>query len=110
MHSERVISFPFVSGGGGLLHTMPSKFCFICGYYGTHYRVRVYPPFGYSILYREYNLTRFNHQRNTTQVWCPEITLRVQVPNNHILTQNLYYNSYYLNPKYLNIGYMDPKT
>ena len=35
-------------------------------------------------------------------------TLRVQVPNNHILTQNLYYNYYYPNPKYLIIGYMDP--
>ena len=34
-------------------------------------------------------------------------TLRVQVPNNHILTQNLYYNYYYPNPKYLIIGYMD---
>ena len=35
-------------------------------------------------------------------------TLRVLVPNNHILTQNLYYNYYYPNPKYLIIGYMDP--
>ena len=35
-------------------------------------------------------------------------TLRVQVPNNHILTQNLYYNYYYPKPKYLIIGYMDP--
>ena len=35
-------------------------------------------------------------------------TLRVQVPNNHILTLNLYYNYYYPNPKYLIIGYMDP--
>ena len=35
-------------------------------------------------------------------------TLRVQVPKNHILTQNLYYNYYYQNPKYLIIGYMDP--
>ena len=35
------------------------------------------------------------------------ITLRVQVPKNHIPTQNLYYNYYYPNPKYLNIGYMD---
>ena len=34
--------------------------------------------------------------------------LRVQVPNNHILTQNLYYNYYYPNPKYPIIGYMDP--
>ena len=38
------------------------------------------------------------------------IPLRVQVPNNHILTQNLYYNYYYPNPKYPIIGYMDPKT
>ena len=37
-----------------------------------------------------------------------EMPLRVQVPNNHILTQNLYYNYYYPNPKYRNIGYMDP--
>ena len=35
-------------------------------------------------------------------------TLRVQVPNNHVLTQNLYYNSYYPKPKYLIIGYLDP--
>ena len=35
-------------------------------------------------------------------------SLRVQAPNNHILAQNLYYNYYYLKPKYLNIGYMDP--
>ena len=35
-------------------------------------------------------------------------TLRVQVPNNHILTQNLYYNYYYPKPKYLIIGYLDP--
>ena len=35
-------------------------------------------------------------------------TLRVQVPNNHILTQNLYYSYYYPNPKYLIIEYMDP--
>ena len=35
-------------------------------------------------------------------------TLRVQVPKNHILTQNLYYNYYYPKPKYQNIGYLDP--
>ena len=34
------------------------------------------------------------------------LTLRVQVPNNCILPQNLYYNSYYPNPKYLVIGYL----
>ena len=33
---------------------------------------------------------------------------KVQVPNNHILTQNLYYNYYYPKPKYLVIGCMDP--
>ena len=38
------------------------------GYYGTQYRVRLYPPFGYSILYKEYYLTRFNHQNNNTQM------------------------------------------
>ena len=36
------------------------------------------------------------------------VTLRVQVPNYHIFTQNLYYNYYYPNPKYLIIGYVDP--
>ena len=36
------------------------------------------------------------------------VTLRVQVPNNHILTPNLYYNHYYPKPKYLTIVYMDP--
>ena len=51
--------------------------------------------------------------RNTKILVCSStekliIPLRVQVPNNHILTQNQYYNSYYPNPKYLIIGYMDP--
>ena len=36
------------------------------------------------------------------------LSLRVQVPNNHILTQNLYQNHYYPNPKYQIIGHMDP--
>ena len=36
------------------------------------------------------------------------ITLRVQVPNNHIPTHNLYQNYYYPNPKYPIIRYMDP--
>ena len=36
------------------------------------------------------------------------LCLRVQVPNNHILTQNQYYNYYYPKPKYLIIGYMHP--
>ena len=35
-------------------------------------------------------------------------TRRVQVLNNHILAQNLYHDYYYPNPKYLNIGYLDP--
>ena len=34
--------------------------------------------------------------------------LRVQVPNNHILTQNLCHNHYYPKTKYLIIGYLDP--
>ena len=34
--------------------------------------------------------------------------LRVQVPNNHILTQNPYYNCYYPIPKYLILAYLDP--
>ena len=37
------------------------------------------------------------------------ISLRVQVPNNHILSQNLSYSYYYPKPKYLIIGYMDSK-
>ena len=36
------------------------------------------------------------------------LSLRVQVPNNHILTQNLYYNLFCPTPKYLIIGYLDP--
>ena len=36
------------------------------------------------------------------------ITLRVQVPNNHIPTPNLYHNYYYPKPKYPIIGYLDP--
>ena len=35
-------------------------------------------------------------------------TLRVQVPNNHIRTQNVYYTYYYSNTKYPTTGYMDP--
>ena len=38
------------------------------GYYGTQYRVRLWPPFGYSILYEEYYLTEFNHQKKATQL------------------------------------------
>ena len=34
-------------------------------------------------------------------------TLRVQVPNNHILAQDLYYNYYDPHPKYLIIRYLD---
>ena len=36
------------------------------------------------------------------------LTLEVQVPNNHILAQNLYCNYYYPKPKSLIIGYLDP--
>ena len=41
--------------------------------------------------------------------WVWGLALRVQVLNNHILAQNLCYDFYYPNPKYLIIGYMDPK-
>ena len=41
---------------------------------------------------------------------CPDYTLRVHIPKNHVLTQNLYYNPSYPNPKYPIIGYMDPKS
>ena len=37
------------------------------------------------------------------------MTLRVQVPSNHILTPNLYHNSRYPKPKYLTMGYLDPE-
>ena len=36
---------------------------FYLGNYGTQYRVRFYPAFGYSMLHKECNLTRFNHQK-----------------------------------------------
>ena len=37
---------------------------FIWGYYGTQYRVYNFiSSLGYSTLYKEYNLTRFNHQK-----------------------------------------------
>ena len=42
------------------------------GYYGTQYRVRLSSPFGYSILYKEHDLTRFNHQPNPTHLDYPE--------------------------------------
>ena len=37
-----------------------------------------------------------------------DLSLRVQVPKNHILTQNLYYNYNYPKPKYLIMGFLDP--
>ena len=36
------------------------------------------------------------------------LTLRVQVPNHHILIQNLYYNYNDPEPTHPIIGYMDP--
>ena len=39
---------------------------------------------------------------------CLKRSLRAQVPDCHILAQDLYYNYYYTKPKYLIIGYMDP--
>ena len=38
-----------------------------------------------------------------------EYTLTVRVPDHSILAaQNLFYNYYYQNPKYLIVGYLDP--
>ena len=37
----------------------------------TQYRIRLYPPFGYSILYEEYNLTWFNHQKKDYSLELP---------------------------------------
>ena len=50
---------------------------FIWGYYGTHYRVRLYPPLGYSILYKGYNLTGFNHHKNPTHSPSKRLTHRI---------------------------------
>ena len=33
------------------------------GYYGSHYRVRLCPPFGYGMLYKDYTLTRLNDKK-----------------------------------------------
>ena len=51
---------------------------------------------------------RHGQQHVTTHQHSQTLAPRVQVPNNHILTQNLYQNHYYANPKYLILGYMDP--
>ena len=58
---------------------------------------------------------QMSHGKRSTLTWlatnkCPsrKLTLRVQVPNDRILTQKLYYNYYYPNRKYLIMGYMDP--
>ena len=48
----------------GLYRGYIGDIVFYLGYYGTQYRVRLYPPFGYSILCKEDYLTRFNHQKN----------------------------------------------
>ena len=58
-----------------------------------------------SLIANKYKSTRI--PARSWKVHCC-ISLRVQVPNNHIPTQNLYYRYYYPNPKYLIIGYMDP--
>ena len=45
---------------------------------------------------------------STKRFFTCRLTLRVQVPNNQILTPNLYCNYYSPTPKYQIIGYMDP--
>ena len=54
--------------GGNTITCQKQLSSILFGYYGTQYRVRLYPPFKYSILCKEYNLTRLNHQKNTTQL------------------------------------------
>ena len=58
---------------------LPEQY-FICiwGYYGTQYRVRLFSPFGYRILYKEYDLTRFNHQQNITHLDPAPMDLRLR--------------------------------
>ena len=46
---------------------------FIWEHYGTLYRVRLYPRFGYSMLNRGYYLTRFNHQKNIIHMRTPRL-------------------------------------
>ena len=48
-------------------------------------------------------------QESSTPFLIYDVTLRFQVPNNHVLTQSLYYNYYYPKPKYLMIGYLGPR-
>ena len=61
MHRNRK-EVPRISGSTHAPHVQVSW-----GYDGTQYSVRSYPPFGYSIPYKEYNLTGFSHQNNATQ-------------------------------------------
>ena len=56
-----------------------------------------------SLLFSSYSSKRRVLTKERTE-W----SLRVQVLNNYILAQNLYYNYYYPKAKYLIIGYMDP--
>ena len=48
----------------------------------NNYSVRLYPPFGHSFLYKEYHLTRFNHQKSITQ---PLQNLRLHFENGTVL-------------------------
>ena len=53
-------------------------------------------------------ITRIGHSFVMTPELVRVYNLRVQMPHNHILTQNAYYNDYYPKPKYLIIRYLDP--
>ena len=46
--------------------------------------------------------------RGWLQIMASRVTLRVQVPNNHTLAQNLYFHFYSPKPKYPIIWYLDP--
>ena len=59
-----------------------------------------------------YNLTMSYIGPKVSDYYRTDITSssspRVQVPNDHIRTQNQYYDYYFPKPKYLVIGYNDP--
>ena len=53
-------------------------------------------------------LWRLHYMREAPHPANLPLAVRVQVLNTHVLTQTLYYNYYYPNPRYLIIRYLDP--
>ena len=54
--------------GGGI--SIPNELYFLWGYYGTHYRVRFYPPFGVYVVFYIRNIILLGSitKKNTTQM------------------------------------------